>query len=130
MFIYYNSFFIFLFIASLHYGGVSLHFVDSNFYLRVFVLDCKLYDLPNQKAHHTRDFLNTTLEEFNLKLNEDIFIVSDNEPKMVCASKMMQHEWDTVLITSIKPLNMHLNRMKRFVQMLKIYLQLYEILLQ
>ena len=87
MFIDYNSFSIFLFITGLHYGGVSLHFVDSNFYLRVFVLACKLYDLPNQKAHQIRDFLNIILEDFNLKLNEDTFVVSDNEPKMVCAFK-------------------------------------------
>ena len=87
MFTKYDLFFIFLFITGLHYGGVSLHFVNSNFYLYVFVLACKLYDLPNQKAHQIRDFLNTILEEFNLKLTEDTFVVSDNEPKMICAFK-------------------------------------------
>ncbi len=79
--------FLVFFIIGLHYGGVSLHFVDNNYYLRLFVLACKLYDLPNQKAHNIRDFVNTTLEEFGLKINENIFVVSDNEPKMVCAFK-------------------------------------------
>ncbi|CAF3307556.1 unnamed protein product [Rotaria sp. Silwood2] len=73
--------------SSLHYGGISLHFVNSDFYLRIFILACKLYDLPNQKAYNIRDFVNTTLEEFSLKLNEEIFVVSDNEPKMVCVFK-------------------------------------------
>ena len=75
------------FVLGLHYGGVSVHFVDNNFQLRVFVLACKLYDLPNQKSYHIREFLNTILEEFDLKLNEDVIVVSDNEPKMVCAFK-------------------------------------------
>ena len=82
-----NSFFVFLFITGLHYGEVSLHFVNSSFYLRIFVLACKLYDLPSQKAHQIHDFLSTVLEEFNRKLNEDTFVVSDNGPKMDCAFK-------------------------------------------
>jgi hypothetical protein len=76
-----------LFITGLHYGGISLHFIDDIFYLRVFMLTCKLYDLPNQKACNIRDFVTTTVEEFGLKLNEYVFVVSNNEPKMVCAFK-------------------------------------------
>ena len=34
-------------ITGLHNCGISLHFVDDNYYLRVFVLAYKLYDLPN-----------------------------------------------------------------------------------
>ncbi|CAF1518711.1 unnamed protein product [Adineta steineri] len=71
--------------TGLHYGGISLHFVDDSFSLRIFVLACKLYDLPNQKAYNIRDFVNTTVEQFGLKINEDVFVVSDNEPKMCCA---------------------------------------------
>jgi len=44
-----------------------------------------LYDLPNQKSHNIRDFINTVVEEFGLNITEDNFVVSDNEPKMVCA---------------------------------------------
>ncbi|CAF1262711.1 unnamed protein product [Rotaria sordida] len=73
--------------TGLHYCGISLHFTDDNYYLRIFILACKLYDLPNQKAHNIRDFVNTIVEEFGLKLNEDMFVVSDNEPKMACAFK-------------------------------------------
>ncbi|CAF2033247.1 unnamed protein product [Rotaria magnacalcarata] len=51
----------------------------------MFILACELYDLPNQKAHNIRDFVNIVVEEFGLKINEDIFIVSENEPKMVAA---------------------------------------------
>ena len=74
-------------ITGLHYCGISLHFVDDNHYLRVFVLAYKLYDLPNQQAHNIRDFVNTVVEEFGLEVNEDMFVVSDNEPKMVYAFK-------------------------------------------
>ncbi|CAF4193846.1 unnamed protein product [Rotaria sordida] len=76
-----------LILLCLHYCGISLHFTDDNYYLRIFILACKLYDLPNQKAHNIRDFVNTIVEEFGLKLNEDMFVVSDNEPKMACAFK-------------------------------------------
>ncbi|CAM4887879.1 unnamed protein product [Rotaria socialis] len=72
-------------LTGLHYGGISLHFVDVGFNLQMFILACKLYDLPNQKAYNIRDFVNIVVEEFGLKINEDIFIVSDNEPKMVAA---------------------------------------------
>jgi hypothetical protein len=51
----------------------------------MFILACKLYDLPNQKAYNIRDFVNTMVEEFGLKIHEDIFVVSDNEPKMISA---------------------------------------------
>ena len=76
---------LFFSVIGLHYGGVSLHFVDSKFHLKMFVLACKLYDLPNQKSQNIRDFINTIVEELSLKITEDIFVVSDNEPKMVCA---------------------------------------------
>ncbi|CAF1473288.1 unnamed protein product [Rotaria magnacalcarata] len=72
-------------VECLHYGGISLHFVDVGFNLQMFILACKLYDLPNQKAYNIRDFVNIVVEEFGLKINEDIFIVSDNESKMVAA---------------------------------------------
>ena len=74
-------------ITSLHYCGIRLHFVDDNYYVRMFVLACKLYDLSNQQAHNIRDFVNTVVEEFGHKLNEDMLVVSDNEPKIVCAFK-------------------------------------------
>jgi hypothetical protein len=76
---------LFSFDIGLHYGGVSLHFVDVSFNTRMFILACKLYDLPNQKSYNVRDFVYTVVEEFGLKIHEDIFIVSDNEPKMICA---------------------------------------------
>ena len=59
--------------------------VDDDFHLQIFILACKLYDLPNQKSHNIRDFVNKTLEEFGLNVNKGMFVVSDNEPKMVCA---------------------------------------------
>ncbi|CAF2440986.1 unnamed protein product [Rotaria sp. Silwood2] len=74
-------------LTGVHYGGISLHFVDVNYNLQMFILACKLYDLPNQKACNIRDFVNGIAAEFGLKITEDTFIVSDNEPKMVCAFK-------------------------------------------
>ena len=46
--------------------------MDDSFYLRVFVLACKLYELRNQKVHRTRDLVKTTLAEFDLKFDEPL----------------------------------------------------------
>jgi hypothetical protein len=46
----------------------------------MFMLACKLYGLPNQRSPNIRDFVNITLGELGLKINEDMFVLSDNEP--------------------------------------------------
>ena len=55
--------------------------------LRVFTLACQAYDFETQHAVNLRAFVNKILEEFGLYLNDDIFIVTDNENKMKCAFK-------------------------------------------
>ncbi|CAF1479669.1 unnamed protein product [Didymodactylos carnosus] len=73
--------------TGIHYGGLSLHYVDAKWQLRVFTLACQAYDYESQHAINLRAFVNEILEEFGLYLNDDIFIVSDNENKMKSAFK-------------------------------------------
>jgi hypothetical protein len=79
--------FIHFYIEGIHYGGLSLHFIDSQLHLRVFTLACQAYDYETQHAINIRSFVERVLEEFGLYLTDDIFIVSDNENKMKCAFK-------------------------------------------
>ncbi|CAF1328719.1 unnamed protein product [Rotaria sordida] len=71
----------------IHYGGLSLHYIDAQSHLRVFTLACQAYDYETQHAINIRSFVNKILEEFGLYLNGDIFIVTDNENKMKCDFK-------------------------------------------
>jgi hypothetical protein len=48
-------------------------------------LCCRAYDLTDATAPNVRLFVDQVLAEFNLKLTENQFVVSDNEPKMRCS---------------------------------------------
>lgn len=47
------------------------------------MLGCYHYDLESSNAINTRKFVETKLSEYKLVLNENVYIVSDNEPKMI-----------------------------------------------
>lgn len=64
------------------YGGISLHHIDQNYQLHVFILGCYPYDESDQKAHTVRLFVEGILEEYGLKLDKDKYVMSDNESKM------------------------------------------------
>ncbi|CAF2798710.1 unnamed protein product [Rotaria sp. Silwood2] len=49
------------------------------------VLACREYDLPSSKSSNIRTFTEGILSEFDLTLNENVYIVTDNEPKMKAA---------------------------------------------
>ena len=67
------------------YCGISLHHVDVNHRLLVFILGCFPYDGESHSAANIRTFVDQKLSEFNLKLNSSKYVVSDNEPKMRAA---------------------------------------------
>ncbi|CAF1085848.1 unnamed protein product [Rotaria magnacalcarata] len=71
----------------IHYGGLSLHYIDAQLNLRVFTLACRAYDYTTQHSINIRLFVDKILEEFNLPLNDHVFIVTDNENKMKSAFK-------------------------------------------
>ncbi|CAF1552483.1 unnamed protein product [Didymodactylos carnosus] len=73
--------------TGIHYGGVSLHYVDSNSELRVFTLACQAYDYETQQSKNIRAFVERILDEFGLSLSDDVYIVTDNENKMTYAFK-------------------------------------------
>ncbi|CAF1495737.1 unnamed protein product [Didymodactylos carnosus] len=67
------------------YGGVSLHYYDQNYGLQSLVLACREYNMPNQTSPNIRTFTDEILQEYGLKLNENVYAVTDNEPKMKAA---------------------------------------------
>ncbi|CAF0968562.1 unnamed protein product [Adineta ricciae] len=74
--------------TGIHYGGISLHHVSNDWKLNCFVLDCYPYELESFTAINTRKFVESILSEFNLQLNDSIYVVSDNEPKIVATFKL------------------------------------------
>lgn len=72
-------------ILGIHFCGASIRHVDRDFYLHSFCLGCKPYNLANQKAPNIRKFIDDLLSEYGLSLNQNSFIVTDNEPKMLAA---------------------------------------------
>ncbi|CAF4038052.1 unnamed protein product [Rotaria sp. Silwood1] len=71
--------------TGIHFCGASLRSLDSDFHLHLFSLGCKPYTLANQTAPNIRKFVDDLLADYNLSLNPNSFIVSDNEPKMLAA---------------------------------------------
>lgn len=68
--------------TGIHFGGVSLHHIDQNNILHVFILGCYPYDETDQKAPNVRTFVDKVLEEYTLKLDDKKYVVTDNENKM------------------------------------------------
>ncbi|CAF4165076.1 unnamed protein product [Rotaria sordida] len=71
--------------TGIHFCGATLRSIDSDFHLHLFSLGCKPYTLANQTAPNIRKFIDDLLADYNLSLNPNSFIVSDNEPKMLAA---------------------------------------------
>ncbi|CAF4341786.1 unnamed protein product [Rotaria sp. Silwood2] len=67
------------------FGGVSLHCYFKTHGLKSMVLACREYDLPNSKSPNIRTFIEGILSDFDLTINENVYIVTDNEPKMKAA---------------------------------------------
>ena len=74
-------------LKGIHYGCLSIHYVDAKWQLRVLILACQAYDYESQHAVNLRAFTNEVLKEFDLYLDDNIFIVTDNENKMKSAFK-------------------------------------------
>ena len=68
--------------TGIHFGGISLHHIDRNNQLHVFVLGCYPYDETDQKAPSIRTFVEKILDEYGLKLDGEKFVMTDNENKM------------------------------------------------
>ncbi|CAF1403779.1 unnamed protein product [Rotaria sordida] len=71
--------------TGVNFGGVSLHCYFKKHGLKSMVLACREYDLPNSKSPNIRAFTEGILSEFDLTINENVYIVTDNEPKMKAA---------------------------------------------
>lgn len=71
--------------TGVHFGGISLHHIDLSNELHVFVLGCYPYDENDQKASTIRAFVEHILAEYGLTLDDNKYVMSDNEGKMKCA---------------------------------------------
>ena len=68
--------------TGMHFGGISLHHIDQNNQLHVFILGCYPYDESDQKAPTIRTFVERILAEYGLNLDDEKYVMSDNENKM------------------------------------------------
>ncbi|CAF2111047.1 unnamed protein product [Rotaria magnacalcarata] len=73
--------------TGIQYCGISLHHISDDWKLHCFVLGCYHYDLESNSAINTRKFVESKLSEYRLELNGNVYIVSDNEPKMLATFK-------------------------------------------
>ncbi|CAF4312008.1 unnamed protein product [Rotaria sp. Silwood2] len=73
--------------TGIQYCGISLHHISNDWKLQCFVLGCYPYDLESHSATNTRKFVESKLSDFGLELNDSIYVVSDNENKMVATFK-------------------------------------------
>ncbi|CAF4450084.1 unnamed protein product [Rotaria socialis] len=67
--------------------GIALSHLNEELQLHVFVLGCFPYDHDNQTANQIRQFVDCKLMEFNLSLDNNKFVVSDDANKMKSAFK-------------------------------------------
>jgi hypothetical protein len=63
---------------------MSLNHVDPGFQTRTFLLGCFPYQMENKRAPTIRSFVDDQLYSFGLRLDQEKFVVSDNEPTMGC----------------------------------------------
>ncbi|CAF1483898.1 unnamed protein product [Rotaria sordida] len=73
--------------TGIQYCEISLHHTSNDWKLQCFVLGCYPYDLESHSAINTRKFVESKLSDFGLKLNDSIYVVSDNETKMIATFK-------------------------------------------
>ncbi|CAF3948649.1 unnamed protein product [Rotaria sp. Silwood1] len=74
-------------VGGIQYCGISLHHINKDWKLQCFVLGCYPYDLESHSAKNTRKFVDSKLSDFGLALNDSIYVVSDNEIKMIATFK-------------------------------------------
>jgi hypothetical protein len=78
---------LFIDFSGVNFCGIALFYLNDELKLHVFVLGCFPYDRDNQTANQVRQFVDSKLMEFNLSLDNNKFVVSDNENKMKSAFK-------------------------------------------
>ena len=61
--------------------------MNRNWRLQCFVPGCFPFDFESSSAINIRKFVESKLAEYKLKLNETIYVVTDNESKMVTTFK-------------------------------------------
>ncbi|CAM4896795.1 unnamed protein product [Rotaria socialis] len=79
-----RTFYIF---SGISFCGIALSHLNEELQLHVFVLGCFPYDHDNQTANQIRQFVDCKLMEFNLSLDNNKFVVSDDANKMKSAFK-------------------------------------------
>ncbi|CAF2900889.1 unnamed protein product, partial [Rotaria sp. Silwood2] len=67
------------------FGGVSIHCYFKTHGLKSMVLSFHEYDLPNSKSPNIRAFTEDILSDFDLTINENVYIMRNNELKMKAA---------------------------------------------
>jgi hypothetical protein len=97
----------------LSYCGISLSHVDPEFQPYMFSIGCFPYEMENKRAPTIRTFVDDTLKTFGLALDQEKFVVTDNEPTMLCTfntgckrigcsdhyiNKQLQHTFTTKII--------------------------------
>ncbi|CAF1461710.1 unnamed protein product [Rotaria sordida] len=73
-----------VFHEGLSYCGLLLNHVDLEFQSQAFLLGCFPYEMENKRAATIRSFVDDILQSFGLKLDEEKYIMNDNEPTMKC----------------------------------------------
>ncbi|CAF2512163.1 unnamed protein product [Rotaria sp. Silwood2] len=73
--------------SGVQFCGIALHHVTSRLELQDWILGCYPYDCENHSALQVRQFVNSKLSEFHLKLDNEIFVVTDNKNCMKAAFK-------------------------------------------
>ena len=73
--------------SGIQYCGILLHYISNNWKLHCFVFGCYPYNLESHSAINKRKFVELKLVDFGLELNDSIYVVSDNETKMIATFK-------------------------------------------
>ncbi|CAM4874457.1 unnamed protein product [Rotaria socialis] len=63
----------------IHFCGIALYHVNSQVKLENYILRCHPYDRESQNANQIRLFVESKLSEYKLKIDNQTFIVTDNE---------------------------------------------------
>lgn len=68
--------------AGISYCGLAINHINLEYESLTFVLGCFPYELENKRALTIRSFVDDALDSFGIKLDDEKFIMSDNEPTM------------------------------------------------
>ncbi|CAF4291808.1 unnamed protein product, partial [Rotaria sordida] len=72
------------FVVGLSYCGLAINHIDPKFQSEIFILGCFPYEMENKRAATIRLFVDDILSGCGLKLDEQKFVMTDNEPTMRC----------------------------------------------